>query len=73
MSTAKWNFDQAHSAINFTVRHMVFAKVRGRFASWTGELHLDQADLTRSRVSVEIDAGSIDTGVADRAHLHFEA
>lgn len=66
MSNSKWNFDTAHSGINFSVRHMVFAKVRGKFASWKGELKLDPADLTESRVAVEIDASSIDTGVADR-------
>jgi len=49
---------------------MVFAKVRGRFASWSGELKLDLDDLTRSSVTVDIDAKSIDTAVADRdTHL----
>jgi polyisoprenoid-binding protein YceI len=52
--------------INFSVRHMVFAKVRGRFAAWNGTLQLHQEDLTRSSVEVEIDAASIDTGVPDR-------
>ncbi|HLV67358.1 MAG TPA: YceI family protein [Polyangiaceae bacterium] len=70
MESKNWNLDLAHSAIHFTVRHMVFAKVRGRFGSFRGTLDLDDADLTRGRVSVEIDAASIDTGVADRdTHL----
>ena len=34
--TTTWNIDSAHSGIHFTVRHMVFAKVRGRFATWRG-------------------------------------
>ncbi len=66
MELATWNIDTAHSGIHFVVRHMVFAKVRGRFASWRGTLKLDPADLMRSSVDVEIDAESIDTGVADR-------
>jgi polyisoprenoid-binding protein YceI len=45
---------------------MVFAKVRGRFAGWSGSLELDPGDLSRSAVEVEIDASSIDTGVGDR-------
>lgn len=61
-----WNIDTTHSAINFTARHMVFAKVRGRFASWKGSVALDEKDLARSSVEVSIDTGSIDTGVADR-------
>ncbi|MCA9620935.1 MAG: YceI family protein, partial [Myxococcales bacterium] len=66
MTTSNWNLDTTHSSIGFTVRHMVFAKVRGRFASWQGKVELDPDDLTRARVDVEIDATSIDTGVADR-------
>ena len=66
MKAKAWNIDTAHSGINFSVRHMVFAKVRGRFGAFSGKVDLDPADLTRGRVEVEIDAASIDTGVADR-------
>ena len=66
MTTNTWNLDPAHSGINFSVRHMVFAKVRGRFGAWRGTMALDPADLTRTAIDVEIDAASIDTGVADR-------
>lgn len=62
----RWNIDTTHSAIGFSVRHMVVAKVRGRFATWSSKVQLDPSDLTRSSVEVEIDASSIDTGVADR-------
>ncbi len=60
------NIDRAHSAIQFSVRHMMFAKVRGNFGDWSAELDLDPEDLTRSRVQATIEAASIDTGVADR-------
>lgn len=64
------SIDPSHSAIHFSVRHMMFAKVRGSFGSWKTELTLDPAQIERSRVEVEIDARSIDTGVTDRdAHL----
>lgn len=70
MEAKEWNLDTAHSSINFSVRHMVFAKVRGRFGTWSGKLELDPQDLTRGSVEVEIDSASIDTGIADRdAHL----
>ncbi len=70
MANETWQVDGAHSAVNLTVRHMVISKVRGRFAKWNAKLALDTADLSRSSVEVEIDAASIDTGVADRdAHL----
>jgi polyisoprenoid-binding protein YceI len=70
MAQQNWQVDGAHSAVNLTVRHMVISKVRGRFAKWNATLALDTADLSRASVAVEIDAASIDTGVADRdAHL----
>jgi polyisoprenoid-binding protein YceI len=68
--TQTWTLDLAHSGIHFSVRHMVIAKVRGRFAKWGGQVHIDTNDLTRTSVDVTIDAASVDTGIADRdAHL----
>jgi polyisoprenoid-binding protein YceI len=65
-----WNLDLAHSSIGFSVRHMVIAKVRGRFGKFSGKVHIDERDLTKSSVELSIDAASIDTGIADRdAHL----
>jgi polyisoprenoid-binding protein YceI len=70
MTTKNWNIDTTHSGLNFSVRHMVVSKVRGRFAKYTGAIQLDEADLTKSTLAVEIDAASIDTGVEQRdAHL----
>ena len=66
MKAKLWNIDTTHSGIHFSVRHMVFAKVRGRFARWSGALRFDPDDLAHSSVEVEIDAASIDTGVEDR-------
>jgi polyisoprenoid-binding protein YceI len=58
---ATHNIDIAHSEIGFTVRHMMFAKVRGQFKKWTANLAFDAADPTKSKLEVEIDAASIDT------------
>lgn len=70
MTTNTWNMDTVHSAIGFSVRHLVFAKVRGRFKTWTGSLELNDENLANSSVQVSIDADSIDTGTPDRdAHL----
>ena len=70
MTATTWNFDTSHSSINFSVRHMMIAKVRGRFQTWSGTLELDDDDLTRSRVEVAIDATSLDTRDDKRdAHL----
>jgi len=64
--TTTWNIDAAHSTIGFSIRHMVFSKVRGRFLKYTGAIQLDDGDLATSWVEVSIDAASIDTGTAQR-------
>jgi len=64
--TTTWNIDATHSTIGFSIRHMVFSKVRGRFLKYTGAIQLDDSDLAKSWVEVAIDAASIDTGTAQR-------
>lgn len=67
---SNYAFDNSHSHVVFSVRHMVFAKVRGEFTKWQGTVRLDDADLTRSEVAVTIDASSISTNDAQRdGHL----
>ena len=61
MAAQRWNLDPAHSSIQFTVRHMVISKVRGAFEKWNGVIDFDQDSPEASRVSVRIDASSIDT------------
>ena len=70
MAFEKWEIDSGHSGINFSVRHMVVAKVRGKFARWNGGFIAEDGDLARAQVNVVIDASSIETGVTERdAHL----
>ena len=65
-----WDVDPAHSSIGFKVRHMMVSNVRGLFGDVQGALVYDEADVTRSRVEVTIQAASIDTEVEKRdAHL----
>ena len=64
-----WNIDPTHSSIGFSVRHMVFSKVRGRFLRYTGVIQLED-DMAKSWVEVTIDTASVDTGTSQRdAHL----
>jgi polyisoprenoid-binding protein YceI len=78
MSLVKWDFDHAHSSVEFTVRHLLVSKVRGRFTKWNGTLEIDEEAVARSRVDVVIDVASVDTHEPQRdAHLRsgdfFEA
>ncbi len=66
MSTQQWDFDLSHSSVNFHVRHLMVSKVHGRFSLWSGKLELDEQDLTKSDLEVEIDASSVDTKEAKR-------
>src|SRR5437868_2789726 len=67
---ATWNIDTTHSAIHFSVRHMVVSKTRGRFAKWNGVIDFDPAQALQARVDVTIDPASIDTADAQRdGHL----
>jgi len=65
-----WNIDTSHSGAHFTVRHMVVSKVRGAFSRWQGTLQFDEQNPEASKVSVQIEAASIDTREEKRdAHL----
>src|SRR5262245_25814137 len=64
-----WTVDSAHSHLEFSVRHMVVGKTRGRFGTWSGTITVAE-EPAQSSVHVEIDASSIDTRDANRdAHL----
>jgi polyisoprenoid-binding protein YceI len=64
-----FQIDPSHSSIEFSIRHLVIAKVRGRFTRFRGTIALDD-DIARSTVNVEIDAGSIHTNDDQRdGHL----
>ncbi len=68
-ATRTFQIDKTHSEAAFQVRHLI-SKVRGRFTDFDGAIAFDEAEPQRSTVSFTIQAGSIDTGVADRdAHL----
>ena len=70
MSRTDWNLDATHSQVEFSVKHMMFTTVRGRFGALEGSIRLDSDAPERSSVEVSIDADSLDTRVADRdAHL----
>src|SRR5919205_2589951 len=61
--------DPAHSVVEFVVRHLGLAKVRGRFNEFEGVVHIAE-DPSQSSARVTIQAASIDTRDDKRdAHL----
>ncbi|HKD88665.1 MAG TPA: YceI family protein [Streptosporangiaceae bacterium] len=62
---ATWNIDPVHSEVGFSVRHMMVSKVRGRFATFSGQIVTGE-DPLQSSVTAEIDLSSINTGQEQR-------
>lgn len=69
LPAGNWDLDPAHSAVNFTIRHLGISKVRGRFAEVSASLVVGESAETSS-VTATIELASIDTGNKDRdAHV----
>ncbi len=65
-----WNIDPTHSNIEFTVKHMMFTTVRGRFGSFEGAIDLSADDPLSSSVEGSVDVNSISSNDDDRdTHL----
>ena len=56
-----WNIDASHTQIEFSVRHMMIAKVRGQFSGFDGKVHLDSNNPAESWAEGTIDVNSINT------------
>ncbi len=68
LPTGTWAIDPVHSAVNFSVRHLVVSKVRGGFDTFSGAITVGE-DGTPS-VRAEIAIGSVNTRNEQRdAHL----
>ena len=60
-----YEIDPVHTSVSFVSKHMMLARVRGRFGVFSGTVHVE-AEPAGSWVEVEIDASSIDTNMPMR-------
>lgn len=60
-----WKVDPAHSRVEFAVKHMMIATVKGRFTAFDGAFTVDD-EGEGARAFGTIDVGSIDTHEAQR-------
>ncbi|MER7487477.1 YceI family protein [Streptomyces sp. NPDC126497] len=68
--TGAYTIDPAHSTLGFVARHAMVTNVKGSFQDFTGTLHLDGSDPSRSTATIDVVMDSIETGNADRdGHL----
>ena len=58
---SSWTYDADHSNLGFSVKHAMISKVHGTFRVATGTLELDDKDVSKSRLMMEIKVDSIDT------------
>jgi polyisoprenoid-binding protein YceI len=64
-----WTVDPAHSSVEFSVKHMMIATVKGRFTEFDGTLEVGE-DAASAKVFGVIKVSSIDTHEPQRdAHL----
>jgi polyisoprenoid-binding protein YceI len=59
-TTEIYTIDPAHSFVHFTINHMGFSDLTGRFNSMSGSMDLS-ADKSSGSVDVKIDPASVDT------------
>ena len=60
-ATTTYTIDPAHSSVEFSVRHLMLAKVRGAFRGIAGTIVLPGDGFVPTAVSAEIAVDSIDT------------
>jgi polyisoprenoid-binding protein YceI len=56
-----WEIDPAHSAAQFSVRHLMVSNVRGEFGKVTGTVEYDPKEPARATITATIDATTINT------------
>lgn len=56
-----WTVDPRHSGAHFAVRHLMVSTVRGEFSKVSGEVCINEGDMTKSTVDITIDATTVNT------------
>ena len=73
LSADIYTLDASHTEVGFQVTHLSVAKVRGRFTAYDAKIDINEKDVTKSKISISIDAASVSTGNPKRdGHLQNE-
>jgi len=65
-TSTRWTLDAGHSAVGFSVRHLMITNVRGEFEKFSGNITYDAAHPEATRIQATIDVASINTREAKR-------
>ncbi|MGJ8694594.1 MAG: YceI family protein [Thalassotalea sp.] len=60
------DYKGAHASINFKVKHLGYSWLTGRFNTFDGKFSYDEANVSASKITVNIDTASVDTNHAER-------
>lgn len=66
MAKSNWVIDGTHSSVDFTVKHMMFARVNGTFEKFDATISADLDDLTTADIAFTVDLSSVNTHNEDR-------
>jgi polyisoprenoid-binding protein YceI len=67
-----WSVDKSHSSVSFTVAHLVFSEVSGRFRDFDISVNSQKDDFSDATFSAVLKVDSIDTGNS-RRDRHLKA
>jgi polyisoprenoid-binding protein YceI len=65
-TATRWTLDAGHSAVGFSVRHLMITNVRGEFEKFRGDVTYDAAHPDATRITATIDVASLNTREAKR-------
>jgi polyisoprenoid-binding protein YceI len=65
-TATRWTLDPGHSAVGFSVRHLMITNVRGEFEKYRGDVTYDMGRPEATRIEVSIDIASLNTREAKR-------
>jgi len=67
---ATWKIDQAHSHVEFKVKHLVVSTAKGEFTKYDATVESSKDDFSDVKITFEADTDSISTGQEQRdGHL----
>jgi len=65
-NTTRFTLDAGHSAVGFSVRHLMITNVRGEFEKFSGNVTYDASRPEATRVEATVDVASLNTREAKR-------
>lgn len=70
METKIWKLDTTHTNIGFSIKHMMFTNVKGKFDKYDGSLSMKDSDFENALIEFSAEIASINTNNEGRdAHL----